>query len=394
MGLFPKEVLISAGVFLASVVVYENKDRLKNILSEFGMKGISDSATAKSASAGPKGCTDELPNWLGDFPEEGMHVVCLTRAHGAQIYRNGLESDRVDLSHDNLLDSESFMDSFFGWERELVTDIVYLKKGPELEELSYRNQRPVMYRADGLTQEGGFKLSEGLYIIFEGGSWRWPPIRVGFSREVPGGRLVTESVSPAVFFIHVDPAWHQWLREHVEDWDQGGSRFREANLRERDAGIGWIPYKGPMHDQIQKSAAMVNLPQNRFEDNMQAVRYKEQQFYDGHRDYWDPREFPNDNWLDKNGRWKNRLATILWYVHAPDEGGETWFPQLLGNEIGDFKACDERGVLVKPLNGTAMLFYSLLANGRLDEKSWHAACPVRSGKKLVANSWVWSGPYK
>ena len=395
MGVFPKQVLWTAGVLLASIVVYEHRDHL----SEIKRFIFDTNVKSKRRPFGDQGCTDELPNWLGAVAEEGMHVVCLTSSDGAQIYKNGLESDRLDIDYNDTAYSGDFMDHFFANEQDFVTHIEYYSNRAK-QKLSYPNQKPVMYRADGFTDGvqptdvHNFNLSPGLYIIFEGGSWRWPPIRLGFSRQIPGGTLVTESVSPAVFFIHVDPMWHEWLRGHVEEWDRGGERFEEANLRERDAGIGWIPYKGPMQEQVEKSAAMVNLPTDRFEHTMQAVRYTSGQFYEGHRDYFDPREYPERAWVDKNGRWRNRLATILWYVHAPERGGETWFPQLLGHEIGDFKACDSRGILVRPLNGTAMLFYSLLANGRLDEKSWHAACPVTSGSKLVANSWVWSGPWK
>ena len=39
-------------------------------------------------------------------------------------------------------------------------------------------------------------------FLLEGGVWRWPPIRVGFSREVLSGvRLRTVAVQPALFDV-------------------------------------------------------------------------------------------------------------------------------------------------------------------------------------------------
>ena len=49
-----------------------------------------------------------------------------------------------------------------------------------------------------------------------------------------------------------------------------------------------------------------------------------------------------------------------------------------------------RGLLVSPRIGDAVLFYSQLPAGPLDERTKHGACPVVSGSKLAANVWVWN----
>ena len=36
-----------------------------------------------------------------------------------------------------------------------------------------------------------------------------------------------------------------------------------------------------------------------------------------------------------------------------------------------------------------MLFYNLLPDGNVDERSLHAALPVLEGEKWIANFWVW-----
>ena len=49
---------------------------------------------------------------------------------------------------------------------------------------------------------------------------------------------------------------------------------------------------------------------------------------------------------------------------------------------------DGRGFKVKPKKGSAVLFYNLLEDGNGDDLALHAALPVRSGEKWLANFWV------
>lgn len=86
---------------------------------------------------------------------------------------------------------------------------------------------------------------------------------------------------------------------------------------------------------------------------------------------------------------RNRLATLFWYVSSVEEGGETFFPRALnasGVEYkpwnGDHEDC-YRGLAVKPTKGNAVLFYSLLPNGFLDERSLHGGCKPRGEADVV-----------
>jgi prolyl 4-hydroxylase len=54
-------------------------------------------------------------------------------------------------------------------------------------------------------------------------------------------------------------------------------------------------------------------------------------------------------------------------------------------------ACDQ-GLLVKPEAGKVIIFYSLLANGNIDDASLHGGCPVKEGTKWAANKWLWNKP--
>merc|ERR1740121_3411878 len=93
----------------------------------------------------------------------------------------------------------------------------------------------------------------------------------------------------------------------------------------------------------------------------------------------------------------NRVATLLWYL-SDVPGANTDFP-LAGGENNDvtvadidWKECGRHGISVPAQLGSAVLFYSMLANGTLDRRSMHAGCPppVGSGVKWVANLWLWN----
>jgi hypothetical protein len=61
----------------------------------------------------------------------------------------------------------------------------------------------------------------------------------------------------------------------------------------------------------------------------QVLRYLPGQKYDAHHDYFDPELYKGQPEMLKmvEGGERNRLATLLWYMAAPEEGGETHFPR-------------------------------------------------------------------
>ena len=97
---------------------------------------------------------------------------------------------------------------------------------------------------------------------------------------------------------------------------------------------------------------------------------------------------------------RNRLATVFWYLQTVTEGGETFFPRALnaaGKEYkpwnGDHEDC-YRGIAVTPVRGNAVLFYSMVPDGRLDERSLHGGCKPKGShiEKWGANQWIWNHP--
>lgn len=81
-----------------------------------------------------------------------------------------------------------------------------------------------------------------------------------------------------------------------------------------------------------------------------------------------------------------RFATLLLYLNEGMEGGETEFPRWVNAET-------RKGLLATPKIGKAVLFYSQLPDGNMDDWSHHAALPVKVGEKWLMNLWVWDPEY-
>ncbi|GAB6021244.1 hypothetical protein CHUAL_003859 [Chamberlinius hualienensis] len=69
----------------------------------------------------------------------------------------------------------------------------------------------------------------------------------------------------------------------------------------------------------------------------------------------------------------DRVATALFYLNDVRAGGSTVFPEL--------------GIEVKPIKGSVLLWRNLLDDGNGDYRTLHAACPIITGTKWVANLW-------
>lgn len=115
------------------------------------------------------------------------------------------------------------------------------------------------------------------------------------------------------------------------------------------------------------------------------LRYEVGQKYNSHYDTFNPKEY--------GPQASQRIASFLLYLSDVEEGGETMFPfeGYKNMDIGyDFKEC--LGLKVKPRQGDALLFYSVLPNGTLDSAALHGSCPVVKGEKFVATKWIRDKP--
>lgn len=113
---------------------------------------------------------------------------------------------------------------------------------------------------------------------------------------------------------------------------------------------------------------------------LQLVHYDVGQEYTAHHDF-------GYDGMFSNKKQPQRFATVLLYLNEPEEGGETEFPRWVNAETRE-------GLAVEPKIGKAVLFYSQLGDGNMDDWSHHAALPVEEGEKWLMNLWVWDPVYQ
>lgn len=142
-------------------------------------------------------------------------------------------------------------------------------------------------------------------------------------------------------------------------------------LYRRTSETSWLlrnqhPVLGRLYRRTAQLLRMPNMTTCCAED-LQVVHYDEKAEYRAHFDFKLP------------GGWAEpaRFATVLIYLEDCPLGGKTVFPLAAGGPLS-----------VPPQAGTALLFYSLLPDGNVDELSLHASAPVEKGTKRVANIWV------
>ncbi len=120
-------------------------------------------------------------------------------------------------------------------------------------------------------------------------------------------------------------------------------------------------------------AALLSWPLDRGE-GLQVVRYPTGAQYKPHYDYFEPNEPGTPAIVARGGQ---RVATLIIYLHTPDGGGATLFPQV--------------GVSVTPLRGNAVFFsYGLAHPASL---SLHGGAAVTQGEKWIATKWLRERPF-
>ncbi|KAL8168396.1 hypothetical protein V2J09_009895 [Rumex salicifolius] len=120
-------------------------------------------------------------------------------------------------------------------------------------------------------------------------------------------------------------------------------------------------------------------------EGLQVLHYEEGQKYEPHYDYF------LDDFNTHNGG--QRIATVLMYLTDVEEGGETVFPNAVGNHSAvpywdKLSECGKGGISVRPKTGDALLFWSMKPDGSLDPLSLHAGCPVIKGNKWSSTKWM------
>jgi prolyl 4-hydroxylase len=120
-------------------------------------------------------------------------------------------------------------------------------------------------------------------------------------------------------------------------------------------------------------AHLVNWPIENGE-GLQILHYRPGAEYKPHYDYFDPHEPGTPTILKRGGQ---RVATIIMYLHEPEKGGGTVFPDVK--------------LEVAPKRGNAVFFSYDRAHPIT--KSLHGGAPVIAGEKWIATKWLREGKF-
>lgn len=255
----------------------------------------------------------------------------------------------------------------------------------------------------------------GMLLVYQGGQFLWPGVRIGFKREIPlysiiPGRdpidkgnwtVVLETLSLTPLVISVQGFLSEDECIHIREVAEPSMQYSGVVLHDADEGRPASDFRtskttflsavdDTLLDIDYRTASLTRIPR-RHQESVQVLRYGQTEYYTAHHDFFDPALYqkdPNTLRLIGHGR-RNRLATVFWYLSDVEEGGHTVFPRFNGGREKNFNDC-ETGLLVKPEMGKVIIFYSLNFDGSRDQNSLHGACPVKDGIKWAANKWIWN----
>lgn len=140
-------------------------------------------------------------------------------------------------------------------------------------------------------------------------------------------------------------------------------------IEERTSSSADVP-PSAMTEAVQtRGKLFANLPVS---ETLQVVRYEPGQEYKPHLDAFDSSDGGAHAKSQYEGR--QREATILIYLSAPEAGGETIFPEL--------------NLRVPPIPRAAIFWRNVRPDGAIDSRTLHGGAPVHRGVKYAANLWL------
>eukprot|EP00929_Paragymnodinium_shiwhaense_P034782 TRINITY_DN18881_c0_g1_i1.p1 TRINITY_DN18881_c0_g1~~TRINITY_DN18881_c0_g1_i1.p1 ORF type:complete len:509 (+),score=87.74 TRINITY_DN18881_c0_g1_i1:83-1609(+) len=256
------------------------------------------------------------------------------------------------------------------------------------------------------------------------GRFMWPAVRVGFEQEAEGIRngetliVKTLSIRPAVFEVAGFILPHEADRiiqsgksrnmvNSVGSLTSEDAKKKRPHDDYRTSTQTWLARQEfqEVQDLDDRTANLTKVPVSHNEP-VQVLRYDVGQFYAAHNDWQDltlHRDQKNA-WLQKHYGFRDRMATLFWYLSDVTEGGVTVFPKhgqpicpgieksCPGSSTPNMKRCD-LGLQVQPKKGNVILWYNYLADGRGDQNALHGGCPPGKGQeKWSGNKWIHTKP--
>jgi prolyl 4-hydroxylase len=160
-------------------------------------------------------------------------------------------------------------------------------------------------------------------------------------------------------------------RSETVDNATGGS---EINVARTSDGMFFERGETPLIRLIEaRIGALLRWPVDHGE-GLQILRYRPGAEYRPHHDYFDLKHPGSAKILERGGQ---RVATLVMYLHAPESGGATTFPDV--------------GLEVAPVRGNAVFFSYDRAH--IATRTLHGGAPVTTGEKWVATKWLRQGVF-
>lgn len=392
--------------------------------------GTNEDETASRLQKPEFPCTQQkLAQFWHDQEVSGFNIICFDRIHHSDTAADGeiMWSIEFYKGGTKKLTSSIKVSESTSWQAIRTTMTSHLS----LPDIHQHHQPWAIFTPHGQDlvvgdfeePQVGFVVSllasRGLSLLFSGGQFEWPGVRVGFTRSIelysimPHGspffknmsRAVTlETLSLVPLVLSVEGFLSDDECTYIQETAEPHMEYSEVTLMDKDQGRPASDFRTSQsafiraHDDAiltdidYRTASLVRIPR-RHQEDVQVLRYDVTEKYDSHADYFDPALYTKDKRtlaLIRNGH-RNRMATVFWYLSDVEKGGETVFPRFNGAQETSMKDC-KTGLKVKPEKGKVIIFYSMTPDGALDEYSLHGACPVQKGTKWAANKWVWNEP--
>jgi prolyl 4-hydroxylase len=137
----------------------------------------------------------------------------------------------------------------------------------------------------------------------------------------------------------------------------------------------WFCYYHQMPTLLAKVYHVLGIPYEQMEEP-QIVRYRTGEEFSWHYDEVPPQQ------LDNGGQ---RLVTLLVYLNTVQRGGGTTFRDLL-------QGPDGHPLTMKPVQGSALLFFPAYRDGRPDDRTLHKG-EVASDNKWIVQMWIHEKAY-
>ena len=143
----------------------------------------------------------------------------------------------------------------------------------------------------------------------------------------------------------------------------------EVHVNRTSDGMFFQRGENPLVQRIEaRIARLLHWPEVNGE-GLQVLQYQPGAQYKPHYDYFDPHEPGTPRILERGGQ---RVATLIIYLQAPEQGGATIFPDVQ--------------LEVAPQRGNAVFFS--YDRPHPSTQSLHGGAPVLAGEKWIATKWL------